>query len=164
MHDCMQYCISTSSLPGLPETNKSDGTHDMDQQWRLCSKLWLECEGKPVIGDGRMEMLRSIHRNGSIKLAAEETGISYRRMRGAIHEMEVTIGYPLVNIQRGGGGGGGARLTQAAHKLIETFKQLSAGFQRKADERFHKLSDFFSPSNGKKCHSIQNGDNDHETL
>lgn len=129
----------------------------MEKRWALRSKLWLEYEGIPVLGDGRMKMLRSIHRNGSIKLAARETGISYRRMRGAIHEMESTIGYPLVRIQRGGGGGGGAVLTPAAHQLMATFEKLSAGFQRNADARFHALREFFSVSNGNICHSVERG-------
>jgi molybdate transport system regulatory protein len=130
----------------------------MDKRWGLRSKLWLECEGSPVMGDGRIKMLRAIHRNGSIKLAAHETGIAYRKMRGAIHEMESTIGYPLVRIQRGGGGGGGAELTPAAHALMDIFEKLSAGFQRKADKRFGEFMDFFYPSNGNICHSVENGD------
>jgi len=136
----------------------------MIQQWGLRSKLWLEYDGKPVVGDGRIKMLRAIERNGSIKHAADETGISYRRMRGAIHDMEVAIGYPLVRIQRGGGGGGGATVTPAAHKLMETFEKLSGGFQKKADARFDQLADFFSRPNGNMCHSDQNGDSVHETL
>lgn len=130
----------------------------MNRRWGLRSKLWLECEGNPVIGEGRMKMLRSIDNSGSIKLAAHETGISYRRMRGAIHEMESTIGYALVRTQRGGGGGGSAELTSAAHALIYTFDKLSAGFQRDADERFSALSEFFLNPNGNNCHSPENGD------
>lgn len=130
----------------------------MNKQWGLRSKLWLECEGNPVIGEGRMKMLRSIHNRGSIKLAARDTGISYRRMRGAIHEMEGTIGYCLVRTKRGGGGGGGAELTPAAHALMDTFDKLSEGFQRDADARFSALRKFFLTPNGKNCHSLQKGD------
>lgn len=100
-----------------------------------------------------MQMLRAIQRNGSIKLAAEETGISYRRMRGALHEIESTLGYPLVTIQRGGGSGGGAELTAAAHALMDAFEKLSAGFQKTADERFEKNAQFFLSSSGKIRHS-----------
>ena len=130
----------------------------MGKRWGLRSKLWLECEGNPVMGEGRMKMLQSIDRNGSIKLAAHETGISYRRMRGAIREMERAIGFPLVRTQRGGGGGGGAGLTPAAHALMEAFEKLSAGFQRNADARFDDMLDFFYPPNGNFCHSVAEGD------
>jgi molybdate transport system regulatory protein len=130
----------------------------MVKQWGVRSKLWLECEGQPVMGDGRMLMLRSIDYNGSIKLAAQETGISYRRMRGAIHEMERTLGYPLVRIQRGGGGGGGAELTPAAHALMATFEKMSSGFQRQADARFREMRAFIDPPNGRICHSVESGE------
>lgn len=135
----------------------------MNKQWGLRSKLWLECEGNPVIGEGRMKMLRSIHNSGSIKLAAHETGISYRRMRGALHEMESTIGYSLVRTQRGGGSGGGAELTPAAHALMDAFDKLSAGFQRDADARFDALREFFLTPNGNNCHSLENGPEKGET-
>ena len=129
----------------------------MSRKWGLRSKLWLECDGRPVIGDGRMAMLQSIHRNGSIKLAAHETGISYRRIRGAIQEMESAVGYPLVKIRRGGGGGGGgAELTTAAHALMDAFEKLCAGFQCAADARFQDMLDFFSSSNGKNRHLVEN--------
>jgi molybdate transport system regulatory protein len=105
-----------------------------------------------------MAMLRSIHHNGSIKLAAQETGISYRRMRGAIQEMERAIGYPLVRIMRGGSGGGGAELTPAAHALMAGFEKLSTGFQRQADARFQELRAFFETPNGSICHSKETGD------
>jgi molybdate transport system regulatory protein len=145
-----------------PETIGLNQTHlwgdDVKKRWGLRSKLWLEFEGVPVIGDGRMKMLRSIHSGGSIKRAAVETGISYRRMRGAIHEMENTIGYPLVKIQRVGGAGGGAELTPAALALMDTYKKLSAGFQQDADARFDAVRDFFVSANGNIRHSVDLGD------
>lgn len=140
--------------PGNSDNNVN-GEHILEKRWELRSKIWLECEGRPVIGDGRVKMLRSIHRNGSIKLAAEETGIAYRRIRGAIHDMERTIGYQLVSIQRGGDGGGGAQLTEAGHRLLDAFDKLCAGFQQAADVRFEEIRFLFSPSNGKICHSDQ---------
>ena len=136
----------------------------MNHPWGVRSKLWLEYDGKPVMGEGRKKMLRSIHRNGSMKLAAGETGISYRRLRGAIHEMENILGYPLVTIQRGGGGGGGARLTQRAHNLLDTYDKISDGFHRKADDRFRKMADFFSTSSGRFHHSHRSEESNNEDV
>jgi len=130
----------------------------VNNRWGLRSKLWLEYDGIPVLGDGRMKMLRSVHSGGSIKQAARDTGISYRRVRGAIHEMESTIGCSLVKIQRGGGTGGGAELTRAAHVLMDAFDQLSDGFQQEADTRFEALRDLFLSATGNICHSVNGGD------
>ena len=130
----------------------------MNQKWGLRSKLWLEYKGRPVIGDGRKEMLRSIQANGSIKQAAQQTGIPYRRMRGAIREMESIIGRPVVKIHRGGDSGGGAELTATAHALLDAFEKLSTGFQQKADARLDEIPDLFLSSSGRFRHSNDNGE------
>lgn len=111
--------------------------------WSLRSKVWLEIEGRPVIGSGRLMMLRAIDRHGSILHAAIETGISYRKMRGAIRDMEAAIGHPLVESRRGGESGGGATLTRFAHELLRSFEKFSSDLQNEAKERFRNfLKDF----------------------
>lgn len=105
------------------------------QQWRLCSKIWLEIEGQPVIGQGRMVMLQAIHQHQSIIQASRETGIAYRRIRGAIRDMEAVVGKPLVVARRGGRYGGRAELTPAAISLLDAFKEISEGFQDESDAR-----------------------------
>lgn len=107
-------------------------------QWGLRSKVWLEVEGHPVMGEGRLAMLQAIDRHGSIINASRETGISYRRMRGAIRDMEKALGRPLVKAYRGGGEGGGAVLTADAHALIDAFQRFAAGLQQEADARFQR--------------------------
>ena len=109
-----------------------------EMQWGLRSKVWLEVEGHPVMGEGRMAMLQAIHRHGSIINASRETGISYRRMRGAIRDMEKALGKPLVKAYRGGGEGGGAVLTADAFALIDAFQRFAAGLQQEADARFQR--------------------------
>ena len=112
--------------------------NDKPMQWGVRSKVWIEVEGRPVMGEGRMAMLQAIHRHGSIINASRETGISYRRMRGAIRDMEKAIGRPLVKAYRGGGDGGGAVLTAAAHSLIDSFRKFATDLQQEADVRFQR--------------------------
>lgn len=111
---------------------------DKPVQWGVRSKVWIEVEGRPVMGEGRMAMLQAIHRHGSIINASRETGISYRRMRGAIRDMEEAMGRPLVMAYRGGDDGGGAMLTADAHALIDAFKKFAADLQQEADVRFQR--------------------------
>ncbi|AOY56813.1 MULTISPECIES: winged helix-turn-helix domain-containing protein [Desulfococcus] len=108
---------------------------DKPIQWRLRSKIWLEVEGRPVMGEGRMAMLQAIYRHGSIIEASRETGIPYRKMRGAIRDMEKIIGRPLVHAYRGGDDGGGAVLTADALSLIDSFKKFSSDVQKEAGVR-----------------------------
>ena len=109
------------------------------KQWAFRSKIWLEIEGQPVIGEGRMAMLQSIDRHGSIINASREMGIPYRRMRGAIQDMEKALGRPLVKAFRGGGDGGGAHLTSTAHELLTSYNQINDRFQQEITTRFDDL-------------------------
>lgn len=109
---------------------------DKDHRWELKSKAWLEIGGHPVIGRGRMAMLQAIDRYGSILRASQETGISYRKMRGAIRDMETAIGRPLVEARRGGESGGGAVLTEYARELLSSFEKFSVALQQDADDHF----------------------------
>ena len=113
------------------------------KSWALRSKVWLECEGVPILGEGRIAMLQAIERCGSILEASRHTGVSYRRMRGAIREMEEAIGQPLVHSFRGGEEGGGAALTPVALELMKRYKQVANGFQEAVDSRFEQIFDFF---------------------
>jgi len=109
------------------------------KQWAMRSKAWLEIEGHPVIGEGRMDMLLAIDRHGSFIQASMEIGISCRKIRGVVRDMEKAVGKPLVKAYRGGGDGGGASLTPTAYKLIAFFKQFTNGFQKQADICFKEL-------------------------
>jgi molybdate transport system regulatory protein len=86
-----------------------------------------------------MAMLEAIDHHRSILQAARETGISYRRIRGAIRDMEKATGKSLVLTRRGGRNGGKAELTADALVLLETFKKLAHGFQDETDVRFEQL-------------------------
>ncbi len=125
--------IDTRIVSVSPSASKSA------RQLSLKSKIWLELEGHPFIGEGRVAMLEAIDHHRSILQASRETGISYRRMRGAIRDMENAIGKPLVKTQRGGRDGGKAELTTDAIALLDTFKELVRGFQDETDIRFAQL-------------------------
>ena len=47
---------------------------------RIRSKIWLEVDGKPFLGDGRHRLLWAVQRNGSINAAARELEMSYRKV------------------------------------------------------------------------------------
>jgi molybdate transport system regulatory protein len=103
------------------------------------SKVWIEVEGKPILGEGRMDMLEAIGRHGSILQASKATGVSYRKMRGAIHDMEGALGVVLVQSYRGGDQGGGASLTSEAQRLMSCYRQIAYGFQDAMDTRFQEI-------------------------
>ncbi len=78
----------------------------------------------------KFALLRSIHEEGSLKLATEKMGISYRKAWGSVEEMEEKLGFKLVNRQRGGSQGGKTELTDDGLKLINSHKELREEFNK----------------------------------
>jgi len=109
-----------------------------EQNLAVRSKVWLELNGKPFFGEGRFNILQSIDRYGSISRASEETGVSYRKIRGAIYLMEKTIGMKLVIRYRGGAVGGGAAITETARELMCLFEKQEKGIRESVDELYKK--------------------------
>jgi molybdate transport system regulatory protein len=103
------------------------------------SKVWLEAQGRPVLGPGRLELLKHIDEQGSISRAARLLKMTYRKAWGQIKAMEGQMGMPLVQKQTGGPGGGGARLTPEARRLLSNYIRLSRGIEEEVDRRFQEI-------------------------
>ncbi|MFH0730145.1 MAG: LysR family transcriptional regulator [Pseudomonadota bacterium] len=110
-----------------------------NNEWEIRSRVWLEKNGVTIIGEGRLAILQAIDSFGSLTEAARETGISYRRIRGAIREMESAIGRPLVLTARGGQYGGGAKITAAGYEMIDRFRKVLEGNQETVNTRFRDI-------------------------
>jgi molybdate transport system regulatory protein len=91
----------------------------------LSGKIWIEHEGKPLIGKGGAEILEGIAKEKSISRAAETLGMSYRYVWNYLQKIEKTIGEPIVETYKGGkSGGGGARLTETGRSLLAEYTRL----------------------------------------
>ncbi len=104
--------------------------------FEIRSKLWIESEGEPVFGKGRMMLLKAIDRYGSINQAAQEISISYRKAWSYIKAMEKRLGMKLVHTRAGGKHGGGACLSDDARSFLEKYEALDNGMIEMVDERF----------------------------
>jgi molybdate transport system regulatory protein len=88
-------------------------------------KVWIEFNGKPVLGKGGAEILRAIAKENSLSKAAETLGMSYRYVWSYIQKIQKTIEAPIVETFRGGkAGGGGAKLTALGQSLLEEYLRL----------------------------------------
>jgi molybdate transport system regulatory protein len=93
----------------------------------LSGKIWIEHEGKPLIGKGGAEILDGIAKEKSISKAAETLGMSYRYVWNYLHKIDKTIGEPIVETYKGGkSGGGGARLTETGRSLLAEYTRLES--------------------------------------
>ncbi len=91
-------------------------------------KHWLNIQGKPLFGEGRMDLLKAIRETGSILQAAKQTGIQYKRAWVMLHNAELRLGAKLLSSGRGGAGGGGTTITPLAQNLLTIWEKSERDF------------------------------------
>lgn len=108
-------------------------------EMRVRSKVWLEFDGHPFLGDGRFRLLSTIERSGSINAAAKELGLSYRKVWAQLQAMEKNAPFTLLERRTGGKGGGETRLTPAAQELLRSYRNLREQVNQAADQSFEEI-------------------------
>jgi len=108
-------------------------------------EVWLtNRETGNRINDQLVRLLTLIKKKGSIRSAAQESGLSYRKAWGDLRAAEKFLGFSLVDTFRGGKEGGQTRLTEDGADLVRGFSQLHQDFDRAiykiTREFFHKLN------------------------
>jgi len=106
---------------------------------KIRTKVWLEKEGRPVLGAGKLNLLRAVEKEGSISKAAKRVGMSFRRAWGSLDSAEKNIGVKLLERKKGGAGGGSSTLTQQARDLIAKFDQLMGELKEFTERRFRSI-------------------------
>jgi molybdate transport system regulatory protein len=84
------------------------------------------------IGVGKIELLESIARSGSLSQAARDLGMSYRRAWLLVEDMKLSFDRPVVMSSTGGPNGGGATLTDFGELLIARYRKLESDMERLA--------------------------------
>ena len=82
--------------------------------------LWFEKEDGVYFGRGRYELLRLIDELGSLKLAAQKIGMSYRGAWGKIKKTEEILGRELIHKENNKEG---YKLTEFGKFVMEEFKK-----------------------------------------
>ena len=85
------------------------------------SKVWLEIRGEFAIGQGGIELLAHVARQGSLARAARDVGWSYRHAWGYVRHAESVLGLRLLSTKSGKGVARGMALTPAAEQLVNWF-------------------------------------------
>ena len=96
------------------------------------------------IGPGKVALLESIGRTGSISAAAREHGMSYGRAWKLVNEINEAFSEPLVVTATGGVAGGGAALTEPALRLIAVYRETEEASRLAAERRLGPLLDAMS--------------------
>jgi len=88
-------------------------------------KIWIEREGKPILGKGGAEILRALDTEQSLSKAAQKLGMSYRYLWSYVQKIQNALGEKVVETFKGGKtGGGGATLTEVGKALLDEYTRL----------------------------------------
>ncbi len=93
---------------------------------KACARIWLEYQGKPVIGKGGADILEAIGKVESISGAARELGMSYRYVWNYLGNARRVLKRPIVKTFRGGRDGGGAVLTEFSRNLLRDYRRMES--------------------------------------
>jgi molybdate transport system regulatory protein len=97
------------------------------------SKVWVEKDGKLLMGWGRATLLERIDQLGSISAAARSMKLAYRNAWLWVEAMNRLAQIPLVEKSTGGVHGGYARLTEEGRRIVKEYKEKRAGVRNAID-------------------------------
>ncbi len=89
-------------------------------------------DGRPILGEGRAELLELVDETGSLSEAAKEMGMSYRYAWGMVRKVTEAAGGPVVDSSRGGSRGGQTSLTPLGKEILSTFRRVEDALQEEA--------------------------------
>src|SRR5215210_4588050 len=101
-------------------------------------KVWLNWDGKFLMGPNYLRFLSAVHRSGTIREGGRAVGWSYRTCLNRLRRMEHALGRPVLVTTRGGTSGGGARLTAETRRLVRIFDQWQCDVERLSNRAFKK--------------------------
>ncbi|HEX9167767.1 MAG TPA: LysR family transcriptional regulator [Roseiarcus sp.] len=78
------------------------------------------------LGAGKVALLESIDRTGSISAAGRAHQMSYRRAWLLVDELNRLFAAPLVAAHHGGARGGGAALTDQGRRIVALYRDAEA--------------------------------------
>jgi molybdate transport system regulatory protein len=103
-------------------------------------KIWLTLKsGEGIMGDGKWLLLKTIDKLGSLKAAADELKISYRKAWGELKKIESFINIPVLERQRGGKDGGNTILTDEGKKIVKAYDKFHKETNVKIEKAFEKF-------------------------
>ncbi|MEW7278785.1 molybdenum transporter [Aquimarina sp. 2201CG1-2-11] len=93
--------------------------------YRIKSRIWIESDDGVFLGEGRVKLLKAIQKTNSLRKAAEEIEMSYKKAWKLLDSMNKTAQQPIVVTSIGGKGGGGAQITAYGKQMIATFDSIN---------------------------------------
>ncbi len=92
------------------------------------------------IGPGKIALLEAVARNGSLREAARQLKMSYRRAWLLLDDVNRSFTEPVAAMSVGGAGGGGARLTPFGTELVRRYRATARRIEAAARSDFAPIA------------------------
>jgi len=93
------------------------------------------------IGPGKIDLLESIERTGSLRQAAQALGMSYRRAWLLLDGLNRSFSEPAAIASIGGQGGGGVTLTPFGLEIIRSYRDAAQAIESAAKQALQPIAD-----------------------
>ena len=92
---------------------------------KVKSRIWIEKDNVPFLGNGRIQLLKEVDKTHSMNAAAKSLNMSYKKAWRLLNEINSSAKEPVLEKQIGGKDGGGTHITPYGKRLIERFEKLN---------------------------------------
>jgi len=92
------------------------------------------------LGPGKIDLLESIQRTGSLRQAAQALGMSYRRAWLLLDGLNRSFKEPASTASVGGQGGGGVTLTPFGLEIIRSYKAAAQAIEAVAQQELGAIA------------------------
>lgn len=100
-------------------------------------RIRIEFAATRWLGPGKIGLLESVARTGSLTAAAADCDMSYKRAWVLLKAANEIFAKPLVEMSKGGrGGGGGARVTAEGEAVVAAYRRAERAAAAAAAEAF----------------------------
>ena len=93
---------------------------------KVKSRIWIEVDGTPFLGNGRIQLLKAVNQTHSMSSAAKSLNMSYKKAWRLLNEINASAKEPVLDKKIGGKDGGGTHLTPYGEELIVRFENLNS--------------------------------------
>ncbi|MFD0863673.1 winged helix-turn-helix domain-containing protein [Sungkyunkwania multivorans] len=107
--------------------------------YKIKSRIWIETADGVFLGEGRIDLLKAIQREGSLSKAAAQLGMSYKKAWNLLDSINRSAKKPVAVTTTGGKGGGGATITSYGIKMITAFETINKGCWDFLDAEMKKI-------------------------
>ena len=93
--------------------------------YKIKSRIWIEADGEILLGEGRVRLLKTIEKTGSLNKAAKMMGMSYKKAWSLIDAVNSRAKKPVCIASVGGKKGGGTKVTAYGKTLISAYETIN---------------------------------------